>query len=101
MNGDTPEENAVPVKMTTEKHCHDMKPPTAQTITAGNMTHTRLAGSLALNLDDPSITLTERGNLALNIEGAFSLNRSENILGNPAIICMDCEGSRPLQWQIS
>lgn len=39
-----------------------------------------------LNLNFQIITFTGRGDLVLNIEGAFSLNGSANILGNPANI---------------
>ena len=54
-----------------------------------------------LNLNYQNITLTGGGALVLNIEGAFSLNGSASILGNPANIFINYLDGSPITADVA
>jgi hypothetical protein len=66
-----------------------MKRSTIQINTAGPAGQ---PGFAYLNLNYQNNALAGRGDLVLNLEGAFSLNGSANFLGNPANFYTTCAG---------
>jgi hypothetical protein len=68
-------------------------------VPAGQVEVVNLNGGLNLNYQN--ITLTGGGALVLNIEGAFSLNGSASILGNPANIYLNYLDGSPITADVA
>jgi hypothetical protein len=68
-------------------------------VPAGQVEVVNLNGGLNLNYQN--ITLTGGGALVLNIEGAFSLNGSASILGNPANIYINYLDGSPITADVA
>jgi len=68
-------------------------------VPAGQVEVVNLNGGLNLNYQN--ITLTGGGALVLNIEGAFSLNGSASILGNPANIYLNYLDGSPISADVA